>query len=393
MAEFFMADRVWVAWQGANAQQLLGKAAAQGVRLQQVRRVGAGYTAALPGADLAKLRTLAQQGSWTLQMTQRRGPGRLLRRLAARPGLLAGMVLFVVCVNLWPHYLWNIDFGTLNAEQSTQLREMLVQAGLREGSLIREEDLTPLRAALAAQSESYGWVSLNFADGCLRVESTPATFGTVRPTPGDVSLYARAGGLVTAMRADSGKAAVQPGQYVAQGQLLVAGGRSDRDGDWVPQGASGRVVAQVQKSYTATVALQAEAELPCGPPTEQLRLCLPGGLVLPRTEPEQIQGYTRQEWQPLQLGRVALPACLYRRTVWPVRRTSWQYSRATAQALALRACRLRLRADFPDAQILSEQRRCEDLPDAQRCTVTYLFCADIAEPGPTVVPEKPKPAE
>lgn len=50
------------------------------------------------------------------------------------------------------------------------------------------------------------------------------------------------------MNAESGFAAVRPGQMVEQGQMLVGSVRQDHDGDPVYQGASGEVVARVEKA-------------------------------------------------------------------------------------------------------------------------------------------------
>ena len=53
--------------------------------------------------------------------------------------------------------------------------------------------------------------------------------------------------------------------------------------------------------------------------------------------------------------------------------------RHAAQALALRACRAQLYREFPDAIIEAERRSIDPGEDAAACTVTYIFCANIAE--------------
>lgn len=74
-------------------------------------------------------------------------------------------------------------------------------------------------------------------------------------------------------------------------------------------------------------------------------------------EPEDpLTGITQTDWLPVQLGRLALPASLCRVTTWEQLPDTVQYSEAAAAALALRACRAALLAEFPDAVIEAEQR-------------------------------------
>ena len=57
-----------------------------------------------------------------------------------------------------------------------------------------------------------------------------------------------------------------------------------------------------------------------------------------------------------------------------------QYSEAAAAALALRACRAALLAEFPDAVIEAEQREISAQEGTETAAVTYIFTANIAAP-------------
>src|SRR5699024_118430 len=94
--------------------------------------------------------------------------------------------------------------------------------------------------ALTRQLDTQGWISLNFLDGRLVLEHTRSEIQTVQQPAEPGALYAAAGGQVVAVELEGGFTAVQPGQYVAAGQLLVNGQKADRSGDPVVQGAAGR---------------------------------------------------------------------------------------------------------------------------------------------------------
>ena len=165
------------------------------------------------------------------------------------------------------------------------------------------------------RSEVFGWVSLNFTGGCLAIESTPSQTQTVREPPPRQGLYASADGEILAVEIESGFAAVTAGQTVARGQLLAAAERLDRKGNAVPQGAGGRVIARVQKHYTARQSLTAEAPVYTGRSSVQTTLYLPWRSYTDEPE-DPLTGITQTDWLPVQLGRLALPASLCRVTTW-----------------------------------------------------------------------------
>ena len=228
------------------------------------------------------------------------------------------------------------------------------------------------------RSETFGWISLNFIGGCLSIESTPAQTRTVREPPPTAGLYARADGVILAVEIESGFAAVEPGQTVTAGQPLAAAEKLDRKGNAVIQGAQGRIVARVQRQYTAGRPLTVRTCAYTGRSTERTTLYLPGYTRTEETGAPLRSAETQTEWQPLRLGRLALPGCLCRVTSRERAVQTLTYPEETAAALALRDCRAQLLKEFPDAEIEAEQREISAQNQAVQACVTYIFTADIA---------------
>ena len=203
MAErrFWAADRLRILVEGPDARRFLSDAAAAGVRLRRVRCVGqSGYSAAAAGRDLARLRQLAERSGLQLRVLRRTGPGRLAERLWQRPGVWVGALLFVVLVRFLSGFVWTIDFGALDAARAGQVRQILDGAGIREGTRVSEELLQTARQQLAAQPELFGWVGLNFAGGCLFVETTAMERQSIRTATPETALYASDNAQVLAVR-------------------------------------------------------------------------------------------------------------------------------------------------------------------------------------------------
>ena len=184
--------------------------------------------------------------------------------------------------------------------------------------------------------------------------------------------------MILAVEIESGFAAVEPGQTVTAGQTLAAAEKLDRKGNAVIQGAQGRIVARVQRQYTASRPLTVRACAYTGRSTERTTLYLPGYTRTEETGAPLRSAETQTEWQPLRLGRLALPGCLCRVTSRERAVQTLTYPEGTAAALALRDCRAQLFKEFPDAEIEAEQREISAQNQTVHACVTYIFTADIA---------------
>lgn len=374
--KFWAADRIRFQIRGADPQRYVNSITARGLQLDHIRWKQDGCVAQGFGRDYSALRRIAEQGGWEFSILRRRGPGFFLEQGMKRPGALAGAFLFVLLLNLLPHFVWVIDFGTLEGTASQRMRSLLAECGICEGTFLRQDILEDAQTAALEQSDLFGWVSLNFTGGCLFIEDTEAQAQTIREEPPLLPLYAKTAGVVTAVKAKSGFACVVPGQTVEAGQLLVDIVKLDRDGREILQGASGSILAKCEETFTASEPLSQTATVPETVATVRDTLYFLGG-VWPLQEKDDTEA-DRIEWISLRLGRLSLPGCLRRETVREERAMTLYHSAEQAEALARRNCRQQLLDAFPDAMILSERCQTQTLSDTVTASVTYQFVANIA---------------
>ena len=383
------ADRIRFAVCGRGAQHFLSSAARAGIRVNRIQAEEQCVAASAAGADFPRLCRIAERGGWKLTVLSRHGPGRMLERLFHRPGLAAGAVCFVILVQWLSGFLWCMDLN--GVEDETALRGSLARYGIREGVRLDEKTLAAAQQAMNLEEDSFGWLSLNFAGGCLFVESTPRQTAEVRGEDANTELCAKAAGLGLAVDVQSVFSQVEPGQYVAQGQLLAAASRPDRSGAPVSQSAAGKVLARVRKSCTAFIPLKRTATILTGRVWETQEICVLGHLFEYRGDEgteETFPSGAKQtsRWIPLTLGRFALPASVYEVSYWECAEDTVILDAQDAAALARRSCRLALLKEFPDAVVKTEIPQIQEQENGVFCTVTYEFCADIA----MSVPEQSK---
>lgn len=379
ICNFWHADRFWFRITGTQSQRMVSLAAARGIRLAHLRREKDGFLAQAFGADREALERLAQTEGWKFSLIRRRGPGRSLGFLGKRPGLPVGVLLFGVLLHQLSLFVWTIDFGTMRPELYERMRILLADCGIHEGVRLDAGTLEQAQTAALQQSDVFGWISLNFTGGCLMLEETAAEYQTIQEAAPLRPLYAREGGEILAIETQSGYTVVEVGQTVEKGALLVDVVRLDRDGREIPQGASGKILARVEKEYTAFQPLESEQTVLTGQAkvTRQLTLF---GYTRPEEALPAAQGIRQTDWIPLRLGRICLPGSICQTTLWQQEVQPLSYSRQTAQALARRNCRAQLEAEFPDAILESEQRIESHTETGESCTMVYRFRANIAAP-------------
>lgn len=380
--KFWAADQVWVHIKGAETQRFISAAAKGGVRMAHLQPKEDGFIAQAFGADLNSLRQIAKNGGWQFAVLRYHGPGRLVEYFAKRPGIPIGILIFVVLLPILTSFVWVIDFGTLEGEQQERLRTLLEGYGVYEGAWLPEEQLKQIQTTALQQTDTFGWISLNFTAGCLSVESTAAQYQEIRGEPLMQALYARESGEILAIETQSGFTVVEPGQQVEKGQLLVDVVRLDRKGEEVPQGASGEITAIVRKSYTSYQPFQVSCTGLNGSCITQARYTILGHEWLVGEEILPTDAQLQTDWEPLCIGRVALPGGIRFQTAWQQTEQTVIYTLEQAKALAHRDCRLQLYADFPDAVIKAEHRSLSSDVDGVYCTITYDFYANIAQPQP-----------
>ena len=142
------------------------------------------------------------------------------------------------------------------------------------------------------------------------------------------------------------------------------------------------MTGRVQRTFTALQPLRQTVSILTGRSAMQRTLYLPGA-ALPLEQPQAAfaEADRSEIWQPLALGQLALPGCLYIR--WEMERADREltYTPAAAEALAKRSCVQQLLAEYPDAEIEQQSFACVQRDGGVYCSAEFVFRADIARPG------------
>ena len=363
---------------GGHTEGLLNDAAGAGLQLAALVPQPGGFDGRCAAWRYRRLAALARRRRVRLRVRRRRGAFFRLRPLFRRAGLWAGLALFLPLLAWSRGLVWAVAYMDMTPGQQARAAAVLREdAGLGPGARVSQEALAAGEYALL-QSGEFAWASVNFFGGRLEVEAAPAKQAPA-PFSGKLqTLYARAGGLVTAVELKSGTALVEPGQQVEAGQALIGTARSERDGTPIFAPAAGTVTARFTWSASFEQPLTAQAPLLQSGRGVRLRLACGGlRLALPCLGPARDGSAAVTRHFQLECFGLPLPVAVEETTYYARATGEVAYSDALALSLARLACLRALEEAWPDAAVTAQKEHVERRAGSLCYSVTYTLLGDI----------------
>lgn len=250
---------------GDDLSAFLNQAARAGIELKQVRRPGPHVMVAhVAAAQYGRLRRPARRAGVRVRVVRRRGLPFFVRRLARRPGLLAGLVVAGAIVAVLSSRIWAVEVRGVPAPQAEQVKGALAQLGVRPGAARSAIDPGRVKQELVEAVPELAWADVRLLGSLARVEVRARRDEHRRElAPGD--MVAALDGLVVQVVPAAGWPAVRPGDVVRRGQVLISGRPplSARP-DVRPVRAAGVVYARVWAEGFAETGLELQLARPSG---------------------------------------------------------------------------------------------------------------------------------
>ena len=194
-----------------------------------------------------------------LTMEGEGGLPRLVRRYRRRWGMFIGIALAIGILRLSGQYVWRIEVTGTNQYRVQDVLDELAAQGFGVGCRIRDVDVNTLQNRTLIASDRFAWMSVNLIGTTAQVEVVERV---VRPNASrqtaPSNLVASADGQIVRLELRDGWAAVEVGDVVQSGTLLVSGLGEDTDEKLRAAHAEGKVFAQVVHRLRVEIPFQYE---------------------------------------------------------------------------------------------------------------------------------------
>lgn len=258
--------------EGGFPERLLNLAAREGIELWGVRRYGIKLTASCPARQYRMLRSPARRAGMRLHVKKRHGVPFTLHRYRSRSGLLVGLTLFIVILQLFSQRIWIVEVRGSKKVDKEKILGVMQEFGVREGADLSNLDIPTLQLQTLRKLPELAWCVVNLQGSIAYVDVTerispPELSNPDRPS----NIKAARDGRIISIEVYTGQSMVQKGDAVAQGMLLVSGIIESSVGPILKR-SQARILAQTVRVLEVSVPLKEKQLLATG--ERILRPCL-----------------------------------------------------------------------------------------------------------------------
>jgi similar to stage IV sporulation protein len=262
----FFAGCVKVRATGAQVERLINLAASNGIVLRNVRReTSRSLVFEVDYRSFFAMRIAFRSTGCHIRILRREGVPHLRSRLSRRAAFVVGAVACFILLMGLMQVVWGVRIvGEMDIEQRAIAQEILDGMGMRPGILRDRVDAQAISAALEENLGGLTFAGARMRGLILEVEIVPQIEQPEMPahdTPADI--VADRAGTVERIMVLEGTAAVQVGQQVREGDVLIHG-RAVGPGGYIDVHALGEVMIRTWTTGEGEAPLRERVTRPTG---------------------------------------------------------------------------------------------------------------------------------
>lgn len=250
--------------EGGFPERLLNLAAREEIQLWGICRQGITLTACCRAKDYKRLRQPARKACMRMRVRERHGAPFFLRRYHARAGIAVGLAAYILLLHFFSQRIWAIDVIGNEKLSDREILSVLEPMGVELGKISENLDIPNIQLIALQKIPDVAWLAVNLSGSVARVEVKERT---LPPTPTDPNrpsnIRAARDGRIIEFSVYGGEAAVQNGDAVTEGMLLVSGVIEGEKGT-ILRRSQAKIIAETNRELEVRVPLKETRLLPTG---------------------------------------------------------------------------------------------------------------------------------
>lgn len=238
-----------------------------GLVVDKITSRGEEYCIIVPESELRDFIRIADHNHIEYSFVRLAGIPKLYFRYKRRPGIIAGLVLFLAITLFSGRIIWDFDITGNEYTSDIEIISALESVGCKAGSAYSELNFAQLQNNCLVHTDSLAWISVNMDGNLARVEVREKRIVPHEDETkhGDfANIVAAEDGVIELCKVHNGKAVVYPGNIVRKGELLISGVINIGEDGVRYEYADGEVTATVYREIESFVPFEYEQEVPTG---------------------------------------------------------------------------------------------------------------------------------
>ncbi len=206
------------------AERFINTCTAEGIPLWDMHKLGEKMTAKTSIAGYKSIRSAAKKSSMRVKIIKKVGLPFFIKRQSRRTGLIAGFFLIIAALIILSGRVWIVEVSGNEALSKSEIMHAFEQSGLDIGKKTKSLNLVQIENLAKLRLNGASWAAITI-DGCVARINVRETGGTpeLETHSGTSNIIARKDGQVELLEVYRGSAAVNRGQTVTEGDLIISG--------------------------------------------------------------------------------------------------------------------------------------------------------------------------
>ncbi|BBN99230.1 sporulation protein YqfD [Sporolactobacillus terrae] len=210
---------------GAEPERFIRIGLREQIRIWNIMRTNeTTLTCSIALTDSNALRMLLKESKCRIHILEKNGLPFYLRKLKLRLGITAGLLFFMMLLLMLSNMVWSVRIDGADPKLADQIRNILRQNHLYEGSLdLFVPDTSQLENALSTKLTKVTWIGVSRKGTTYRINVVEKKYPQPKEVSGPRNLVAAKQAVVQRLYVENGQPLVESDQFVKAGQVLVSG--------------------------------------------------------------------------------------------------------------------------------------------------------------------------
>lgn len=207
----------------------------------------------LPFFSALKLKKLLDQREISSEELRSAGIPSLLWQHRGRVGIPIGLILSVILIIVSGRVIWDVRIDGESKLTEQEVIKTLESCGLSVGTPLSSVKSDVIENRVLILSDDIAWISINLRGTVANVEIRELAPLPENDDPTAANIVADSAGVIVSLEDVRGTVAVNVGEAVSEGQLLVSGIKGDEDLGIGYICAKGKVFAECEQSFEVNI--------------------------------------------------------------------------------------------------------------------------------------------
>lgn len=239
---------------GGFPDKFLNSCKSEGITLFDIRKQNEVIRANTFINDYKMMPLIRRESDMRVHIISRHGIPFAVHRRRNRKGLIAGIILFFILLNILSGRVWNIEVVGNSEIDINDITDAYADEGIRVGTRVNAVDLDKIKEKVVDKVPGLIWTSFNASGGLgvINVREGEPTPDLKNDTPPG-NVVAKYGGQITKYEVYEGAAEQVENAAVAKGDLLISGVITLADGTTLLKSADGNVEAKTIRKISSVI--------------------------------------------------------------------------------------------------------------------------------------------